>query len=117
MNTRLSNIISLCLESDSGGGIWKRIDENREFLEFAQSNLINNIVRALALVKPEWMSDNFPRQWPGVNNVELCYNDYSSSIYVDYHDKIMRNNFATNIQKSIISYLRKFISSLFGQAT
>jgi hypothetical protein len=39
---RLSNIISLCLESDRGRGIWKRIDENRELLWLIQTEFLKN---------------------------------------------------------------------------
>jgi hypothetical protein len=93
IDVRLSNIITLCRESDGGSGIWKRIDENRKMLQHFlpeihrfsrslgfieiwlgnQDFFLNDIIRALGIRKPEIMLETFPRRWPGVEIPKDCY--------------------------------------------
>jgi hypothetical protein len=97
---RFSSVVSVCTECDAGRGIWKRIDENRALLQFFyrewhqvlqdnpsvecwienQDVFLNNIARALALVKPAWLGGFFPRLWPGTIEIERYYNDYPPTI-------------------------------------
>lgn len=91
---KLARIETLCTNSDCGRGIWKRIDENREFLECLQKNapellerccwidgwiaetdiFLNKLVAELELERPEWLVKlHSPRPWPGRFDVKKFY--------------------------------------------
>lgn len=86
--------LDLCLNSEAGRGIWKRIDENRELLACIQEHapdllercpfidgwiagtdiFLNDLATAFEIKVPEWMDRLYcPRPWPGKFNVEKCY--------------------------------------------
>lgn len=97
----LTRVWTLCTQTDAKRGIWKRIDENRELLEFLQTNapeflnrfsfieiwlgnqdiFLVNLLRLLEL--PECVpciGSNFPRKWPGEPCIEKAYLSFTPAI-------------------------------------
>lgn len=101
-DTQLLNCIQLlCTETEGKRGIWKRIDENRELLEFMQQNasklmarcpfiegwignqdiFLVNLLQILELPGyPPGFGNRFPRQWPGNPRIGKAYMDFTPAI-------------------------------------
>lgn len=90
----LARVRALCTKTDGERGIWKRVDENRELLEFLQEHapallerfpfieiwignqdiFLMNLLRLLEL--PEngpGLGPGFPRKWPGMDSIYSVY--------------------------------------------
>lgn len=93
----LSQIKQYCEHSSQGRGIWKRIDENRELLQFLQKQtpeflerwpfiegwiagedvFLVNIREMLELPEnPPFSGSTYPRPWPGKEDITSWYHHY-----------------------------------------
>lgn len=108
-----------CTECDDSRGIWKRIDENRQLLEFLQNErpellerfpfietwignqdifLMNLLLLMELPLKPEWVGDRkFPREWPGNPCIEGAYMEFSSEL----DKKLSLNRVVTSIGNDV----------------
>lgn len=97
----LARVRTLCTETDGKRGIWKRVDENRELLEFLQEHapallerfpfieiwignqdiFLMNLLRLLELPEtPLRFGTRFPRRWPGDPCIEGAYMDFTPAV-------------------------------------
>ena len=97
----LHKIRVLCTQTEGMRGIWKRLDENRELLEFLQQNapdvlrrfpfiegwlgnhdiFFMNLLTLLELpLSPEGLGA--PRKWPGNPCIEKAYMNFSPAIAI-----------------------------------
>lgn len=97
----LARVRTLCTETDGKRGIWKRVDENRELLEFLQEHapallerfpfieiwignqdiFLMNLLRLLELPEtPLRFGTRFPRRWPGDPCIEGAYMDFTPDV-------------------------------------
>ena len=97
----LARVRALCTKTDGERGIWKRVDENRELLEFLQEHapallerfpfieiwignqdiFLMNLLRLLELPEtPLRFGTRFPRRWPGTPCIEGANMAFTQSV-------------------------------------
>lgn len=98
-------IAYFCQESFQGRGIWKRIDENRQLLQVLHEQAPDflkqyprvvgwiagidafflGVKDLLALVKPQWMGERFPREWPALYSLKSVAHGTTASNHAALH--------------------------------
>lgn len=108
---KYETVLNFCTNCDNGRGIWKRIDENRELLQFLQKQAPDVIEKfsfietwiaqqdiflvvleqILQLEKdPGFKNSRFPRPWTGEDALEKAYQEffelYAPTLLINHSD-------------------------------